>query len=99
MYWLKTGCLLSASILSGALAADCHDKKIINNLKKFSECIGLAFQIHDDIVGIESDTKILGKKQGNDLELDKPVYPVLVGMEKSEEKGKDALSQGACLFR
>lgn len=86
MYKLKTGCLLSASILLGALAANCQNKKIINNLTKFSECLGLAFQIHDDIIGIESDTKTLGKTQGADITMNKPVYPALVGMARAKKR-------------
>lgn len=88
MYFLKTGCLLSASILLGAMAGNCKDQALIMQLKLFSENIGLAFQIHDDIIGIESDTKTLGKQQGKDLMLNKPVYPVLVGMDaaKREER-------------
>lgn len=88
MFNLKTGCLLSASILLGALASNCDNKKILNNLAKVGECIGLAFQIHDDIIGIESDTKTLGKKQGADLELNKPSYPTLVGMKKAKQREK-----------
>lgn len=86
MYRLKTGCLLEASLTLGALAANCQDKKILQNLSKFGKYIGLAFQIHDDIIGIESDTKTLGKTQGNDLALNKPVYPVVVGMARAKKK-------------
>ncbi len=89
IYKLKTGHLLEASILFGALAANCNDLKILSNLKKFSERIGLAFQIHDDIIGILSKTEILGKTQGADLNLGKPVYPVLVGMTRAKQREKD----------
>lgn len=86
MYQMKTGMLLSACVQVGALAANCQNKKILNALKKFSQCIGLVFQIHDDIIGLESDTKTLGKKQGADIILKKPVYPVLIGIDKAKEK-------------
>lgn len=86
MYRMKTGCLLTASILFGALAANCNDKTILNNLNKFGETIGLAFQIHDDIIEIESDTKTLGKPHGSDAEKNKPVYPVLVGLKRAKKK-------------
>lgn len=85
IYKLKTACLIEASILFGVIAANCCDEQVLNNLKKFGEHIGLAFQIHDDIIGIESDTKTLGKKQGADLLLNKPVYPVIAGMKKAKE--------------
>ncbi|STX29721.1 geranyltranstransferase [Legionella beliardensis] len=84
MYQLKTGCLLETSILFGALAANCSNKKILANLAKFSKCIGLAFQIHDDIIGVLSDTHTLGKTQGIDLKQNKPVYPVLVGVKRAQ---------------
>lgn len=63
MYKLKTGCLISASVVLAALAADCQDSAVLSHLGKFGEDIGMAFQIHDDIIGIESDTAVLGKKK------------------------------------
>lgn len=86
MYQLKTACLITTSIVLGALAANCQDKKIISQLEKFGDALGVAFQIHDDIIGIESDTKTLGKKQGADLAMNKPVYPVIVGKEKAKRR-------------
>ena len=47
--------------------------------------IGLAFQIHDDILDVEGDTAVLGKRQGADAALDKPTYPALVGLDKAKE--------------
>lgn len=89
MYQLKTGRLFTVSIVLAALASNCTNKKILNNLSKFSKCLGLAFQIHDDIIGLESDTKTLGKKQGADLKMHKPIYPVCVGMKKSKDMEKE----------
>lgn len=88
MFQLKTGYLLTASLLLGALAANCRDKKTLFNLGKFGHYIGLAFQIHDDIIGISSSTALLGKKQGNDIAMNKPAYPVIAGMKKAQEKEK-----------
>lgn len=92
-YKLKTGYLLTASILLGALAANCHDKNILNNLQKFGDYIGLAFQIHDDIIGIESDTQTLGKHQGSDQERNKPTYPTLIGMQKAKQKENEIFNK------
>lgn len=92
-YKLKTGYLLTASILLGALAANCHDKKILNNLHQFGNYIGLAFQIHDDIIGIESDTQTLGKPQGSDQERNKPTYPTLIGMQKAKQKENEIFNK------
>lgn len=81
MYILKTGSLLSASMVLAALAANCQDPVQIHHLSKFGEYLGIAFQIHDDIIGITSDTHTLGKQQKADIALNKPVYPVITSME------------------
>lgn len=86
MYLLKTGYLISASVLLGALSAQCCDKSTLNHLRQFAECMGISFQIHDDIIGIESDTQLLGKKQNADLALHKPVYPLVVGMISAKQR-------------
>lgn len=86
MYYLKTACLLTASIQLGAMAAQCKDKNILNRLKKFGDCMGVAFQIHDDIIGACSSTALLGKKQGADLMMDKPVYHRVVGLDKAKKR-------------
>jgi geranylgeranyl pyrophosphate synthase len=85
-YQLKTGALFTTSILLGALGANCHRKKVLDNLKYFSEYIGLAFQIHDDIIGIESETATLGKPQGSDAVRNKPTYPAIVGLVQAKKK-------------
>ena len=89
MYKLKTSCLITASILLGALGANCDDSKMLQELTKFGDYLGIAFQIHDDIIGIESDTETLGKQQGADLALNKPVYPLLVGMELAKKRREE----------
>lgn len=86
MFHLKTGCLLTACLLLGAIASGRATTKVMNHLRRAGECIGLAFQIHDDIIGIESDTKTLGKQQGADLAMHKPAYPVIVGMAAAKER-------------
>jgi geranylgeranyl pyrophosphate synthase len=83
IYKLKTSYLICASILLGALSANCDEKNILENLEKFGLYIGLAFQIHDDIIGIESDTKLLGKPQGSDVINHKPTYPQLIGIPRA----------------
>lgn len=86
MYKMKTSSLLCASVKLAALAANCDDDFTLKQLHKFGEYIGLAFQIHDDIIGIDSDTKTLGKQQGNDILLNKPVYPMVVGLTEAKRK-------------
>ncbi|KTD45546.1 geranyltranstransferase [Legionella rubrilucens] len=88
IYRMKTGCLISAAVVFGALAST-DDLDILHLLQEFGLLIGIAFQIHDDIIGIESSTSILGKCQGNDLKRNKPIYPVLTGINKAKKAEKD----------
>ncbi len=97
MFALKTGCLLTASLLLGAIVSGCKSRKVLNNLRKAGVCIGLAFQIHDDIIGMESDTKTLGKQQGADIAMNKPAYPLLVGMKVAKAR-EQALYQDALRY-
>lgn len=85
MHRLKTGALIRASVLLGAIAAG-GDKEQLTALDRFAKDIGLAFQVQDDILDIESDTETLGKAQGADLALGKPTYPALLGMQGAKEK-------------
>lgn len=88
IYKLKTSYLICASILLGALSANCRDKKLLANLEKFGLYAGLAFQIHDDIIGIEVDTATLGKPQGSDIINKKPTYPQLIGLTAAKRQEK-----------
>jgi len=85
IYKLKTSYLICASVMLGALAANCNKKTTLDNLEKFGIYIGLAFQIHDDIIGIESDAKTLGKPQNSDAINHKPTYPQLVGLKRAKQ--------------
>lgn len=86
IYRLKTGALFSACIALGYLAADKDDEFDQAALKTFGDCIGLAFQIQDDLLDIESSTEVLGKTQGIDLKNAKLTYPQLVGIAAAKEK-------------
>lgn len=91
LYTLKTSYLIWVSILFGALCANCNNNSILDNLKQFGLYIGLAFQVHDDIIGIESKTKILGKPQNSDIKKRKPTYPQLIGLDKAKQKEAELL--------
>lgn len=82
MYELKTGKLFEACTALGAIAAGCHD----NPLNTFIKCLGLAFQIQDDILDIENTTDALGKMQGIDARNQKITYPSLTSLESSRQK-------------
>jgi len=93
MHRLKTGALISASVELGALSANCRDEKILSALRHYSRCIGLAFQVQDDVLDVISDTATLGKTQGADIALNKPTYVSLLGLEAAQRKAKDLVAE------
>lgn len=97
MHIHKTGALIRASVKLGAFADEQLDPSILKKLDHYAKCIGLAFQIRDDILDVEGETSRLGKTRGKDAANDKPTYPALLGLEGAREKAsdlvEDALSQ------
>ena len=85
MHSHKTGALIKASAEIGALSAKKIDPELFLYISNYAKYIGIAFQIKDDILDIESDTSILGKPQGSDLALNKPTYPNLLGLAGAKE--------------
>jgi len=85
MHSHKTGALIKASAEIGALSAKNVDPELFSCISNYAKYIGIAFQIKDDILDIESDTSILGKPQGSDLALNKPTYPNLLGLDGAKE--------------
>ena len=80
----KTGKLLRLPIEIGCVISE-TSKDIREKLEKFSDLIGLAFQIKDDILDIEGDFETLGKPIGSDAELNKSTYPSLIGLDESKK--------------
>ncbi len=80
MHRHKTGALIEASVRLGALASGRSDAQSLAALQDYARAIGLAFQVQDDILDVESDTATLGKTQGKDQANDKPTYPALLGL-------------------
>lgn len=80
MHHHKTGALIRASVLMGALAAGVSSPDILDPLDRYAAAIGLGFQIVDDILDVTSDTETLGKPQGSDMAMNKPTYPALLGL-------------------
>ena len=81
MHIHKTGALIRASVLLGALSQSTIDPAALERLDRYAKCIGLAFQIRDDILDVIGDTATLGKAQGADRALGKPTYPALLGLD------------------
>ena len=80
----KTGALITASVVSGALIGNGTTEQI-ESIQAYGKKIGLAFQIADDILDIEGDTRTLGKGVGNDARKGKNTYPAILGLDKSKE--------------
>jgi len=94
----KTGALIRASVHLGFLAAGARDHALGERLERYATCIGLAFQVHDDILDVEGETAIIGKPQGSDAGLDKPTYPDLLGMAGAKETAQSLCDEAvACL--
>ncbi len=85
MHIHKTGALIHASVRLGCLAADNADPDQTRQLEHYANCIGLAFQVQDDILDVEGDTATLGKTQGKDAASGKPTYPALIGLKGARE--------------
>ena len=66
---------------------------MFEKVSHYAKCIGLAFQIKDDILDIESDTETLGKPQGSDIEMNKPTYPNLLGMDGAKQAADDLYNE------
>lgn len=90
MHNYKTGALIEASVLMATYCSEINESHELtekrHSLKSYADSIGLAFQVRDDILDIQSDTETLGKQQGADLAADKPTYPSIMGMESAKEK-------------
>lgn len=93
MHSRKTGALIRASVELGALCSGPVDEQQFRHISCYADCIGLAFQIHDDVLDIESDTETLGKPQGSDLEKNKSTYPNLLGLDGARQAARDMLEQ------
>lgn len=93
IYRLKTGALIAASIELGAIATDCKTDDL-KYLQNFAQHIGLAFQIHDDVLDIETCTATLGKKQGADIARNKATYPAIIGVAAAKAKVQQSYLQG-----
>jgi geranylgeranyl diphosphate synthase type II len=84
MHRHKTGALIEGSIRLGALASGNATPDDLSNFATYARAIGLAFQVQDDILDVESDTQTLGKRQGADIARDKPTYPALLGLDEAK---------------
>lgn len=92
MHRHKTGALIEASVALGAISVDAPDHAK-QSLRLYSQAIGLAFQVQDDILDVIADTETLGKQQGADTDRNKPTYVSLLGLEGAKAKAEDLHQQ------
>ena len=85
MHLYKTGALIRVSVKLACLASGIDDLDVVTRLDRYAQCIGLAFQVHDDILDVEGETAIIGKPQGSDSEQNKPTYPQILGMQEAKD--------------
>lgn len=88
LHAMKTGALLRASVRLGALAAGANDAHKAA-LDVYADALGLAFQVKDDLLDIESDSATLGKTAGKDIAQDKATFPALIGVDASRARLRD----------
>ncbi len=84
----KTGAMIAASVRVGARLGGAEEE-VLNALTCYGESLGLAFQIVDDILNVEGEAALLGKKTGSDLSKGKATYPSVLGVEESKKKGRE----------
>ena len=84
----KTAALLTASLRLGAMCANATPAQM-TALTQFGSCLGLAFQVIDDILDVTQSTEKLGKTAGKDVKAVKATYPALFGLEKSRKTAAD----------
>ena len=88
----KTAALFRASVSMGAIAEHAEPATLAG-LAKFGQKAGLAFQIADDILDVESSTETLGKTAGKDTAQKKLTYPALYGVEQSRQMARDWITE------
>jgi geranylgeranyl diphosphate synthase type II len=92
MHARKTGALIRASAVSGAIMAGGADD-VVHAVDRFAADLGLAFQIVDDILDVEGEAAQLGKTAGKDAADEKPTYPALFGLEQSRRLAAECVER------
>ena len=95
----KTGALICAAVKMGALSAGQRGRDALPLLERYAQCVGLAFQVQDDILDVVGDTATLGKRQGADQQLGKSTYPALLGLEQARTKARDLINDARQALR
>jgi len=89
MHIHKTGALVRVSVVLGALCGPATTAAQLEQLDHYAKCIGLAFQIRDDILDVEGEVHALGKHTGMDRTREKSTYPSLLGLESARQRARE----------
>jgi len=89
MHIHKTGALIRASVLLAAQSLAGLEAAKLTALDRYAKCVGLAFQIQDDILDVEGETATLGKQAGADSARNKPTYPSILGLTESKQRARE----------
>ncbi len=89
MHIHKTGALIRASVMLGALTRPGLAEETLEKLDHYAKCVGLAFQIRDDILDVEGETDTLGKRSGADQSLEKSTYAALIGLDGAKQRANE----------
>jgi len=92
MHIHKTGALIRASVLLGARCGRVLDQPLLDHLDRYAKCVGLAFQVVDDILDEEGSSATLGKTAGKDKEAGKPTYTSLLGIPGAKQFALELLA-------
>jgi geranylgeranyl pyrophosphate synthase len=96
MHGLKTGALIRCAVVMPALLANRPSE--LEPLAHFGDRIGLAFQVHDDILDVEGETDNLGKTQGADMARNKPTFPACLGLHGSKSLARNLLDESLTIL-
>ncbi len=99
MHIHKTGALIRASVMLGALADTTAETACLERLDHYAKCVGLAFQVQDDVLDVIGDETRLGKSQGADARLNKPTYPALLGLDEARDFARQLCQDAVASLR
>jgi farnesyl diphosphate synthase len=94
MHIHKTGALIRAATLLGAQCGAALEARELAGLDHYAKCIGLAFQVVDDVLDIEATTATLGKTAGKDAQQNKPTYVTVLGVAESKKLAAELRQDG-----
>jgi geranylgeranyl diphosphate synthase, type II len=88
----KTGAMIAASVVVGGIVAGANGDQV-EKLRAYGQCIGLAFQIADDILDVTSTSERLGKTPGKDQAANKATYPAIHGIAASQTQARELVAE------